>query len=250
MDHILPKEGEFTVDLESGLITDDEVGSANSGFRGKPAKTFFIKLFRGVMSVDLSLKGENLVKLSVNAPNCNEVSPENRKVLIEKNVESEKSGDLSEKKMGKENRKKISAKKPPKPPRPPRGLSLDAADQKLIKEIAQLAMIKRARIERMKAMKKIKAAKASSSSGSLLAMLFTVLFCIVLLFQGMSSGSSAVSFESSPDTGRTTVGGFISVQNQLTPSATDTISSVSGSPNLVEQISSYDPSSKVSRAVG
>lgn len=87
-----------------------------------------------------------------------------------------------------ENRKSTSAKKPTKPPRPPRGLSLDAADQKLIKELSELAMIKRARIERMKALKKMKEAKASSisasSSGNLMAILFTLLFCVVIIFQG------------------------------------------------------------------
>lgn len=86
----------------------------------------------------------------------------------------------------KEKRMSMSAKKPP---RPPRGLSLDAADQKLIKEISELAMIKRARIERMKALKKMKAAKAvssasASSSGNFIAMMFTILFCVVILFQG------------------------------------------------------------------
>ncbi|GFP98497.1 hypothetical protein PHJA_001993600 [Phtheirospermum japonicum] len=81
----------------------------------------------------------------------------------------------------------MAAKKPfSKPPRPPKGLSLDASDQKLIKEISELAMIKRARIERMKALKKIKAAKASStsSSGNLIAMAFTVIFCVAIIFQG------------------------------------------------------------------
>lgn len=91
----------------------------------------------------------------------------------------------SEGKLRKERRSTMSAKKPP---RPPRGLSLDAADQKLIKEISELLMIKRARIERIKALKKMKAAKgmsaSASSGGNLIAMLFTVLFCIVIIFQG------------------------------------------------------------------
>ncbi|KAL0299851.1 UNVERIFIED_CONTAM: hypothetical protein Scaly_2569100 [Sesamum calycinum] len=97
----------------------------------------------------------------------------------------------SGKKTKKEKRFSMSAKKPPKPPRPPRGLSLDAADQKLIKEISELARIKRARIERMKVLKRMKAAKVSSasasSSGNLIAMLFTILFCIVIIFQGNAS---------------------------------------------------------------
>lgn len=88
----------------------------------------------------------------------------------------------SEGKLRKERRSTMSAKKPP---RPPRGLSLDAADQKLIKEISELLMIKRARIERVRALKKTKAAKGmSSSAGNLIAMLFTLVFCIVIIFQG------------------------------------------------------------------
>ncbi|CAH9114989.1 unnamed protein product [Cuscuta epithymum] len=110
-----------------------------------------------------------------------------------------------EKKVEKEKRKSISAKKPPKPPRPPRGLSLDAADQKLIKEIHELALIKRARIDRMKALKKLKAVKASSVSsafsGSFFAMFFTVVFFMVLIFQGMSSGNGSSSFHDSPESG-------------------------------------------------
>ncbi|MCD7456932.1 hypothetical protein HAX54_033637, partial [Datura stramonium] len=85
---------------------------------------------------------------------------------------------LVEKKTRKEKHKSTRAKKPPQSPRPPKELSLDAADQKLIK-----AMIKRGRFERMK----MKAAKASSTSlvlnDSSIALLFTILFFFVLLFQ-------------------------------------------------------------------
>lgn len=89
---------------------------------------------------------------------------------------------------GKNVRREKGKKKPSKPPRPPRGLSLDAADQKLIKEISELAMLKRAKIERMKALKRMRAAKASSSSassgGNLMAILFTFIFCAVIILQG------------------------------------------------------------------
>lgn len=74
-------------------------------------------------------------------------------------------------------------KKSPKPPRPPgpRGLSLDAADQKLIKEIL---MIKRARIKA----KPLPLRKTNpSSTPNFIAMLFTLLFCLVILFQGTST---------------------------------------------------------------
>lgn len=110
-----------------------------------------------------------------------------------KSAESESVGVLEPKKV-KDKRKSTSSKKPPKPPRPPRGLSLDAADQKLIKEISDLAMLKRARVERMKALKKMKAAKTSTSNSNLYATLITVLFCLVIVFQGIWHSLLYLSF--------------------------------------------------------
>ncbi|KAM3288383.1 putative protein isoform X2 [Capsicum chacoense] len=138
-------------------------------------------------------------------------------------------------------KRKSSAKKPP---RPPRGLSLDAADQKLIKEIAELAMIKRARIERIKALKKMKAAKASSTSpssmGSVLAFLFSVLFFLILCFQGMSSGSSAVSSHDSPEPSGSRSNSFI-IQQYYSNLSGRTAAKSAGYPNLVEQVFGSDP---------
>lgn len=84
------------------------------------------------------------------------------------------------------NGKKTSDKKTLKPLRSPQALSLDAAHLKLIREIFELAMLKRARIERMKALKKMKIAKSrpSSSTSSFFAMVFTVVFFVVIIFQG------------------------------------------------------------------
>ncbi|KAK1436328.1 hypothetical protein QVD17_02107 [Tagetes erecta] len=118
-------------------------------------------------------------------------------------------------------KKATTAKKPPRPPRP---LSLDAADQKLIKELAELAMIKRARIERMKALKQKRNSKilsssssTSSSYGSFFAMAFTVIFLLVILFQGQNPG---VTIQGSPQTGQTNASGLTVIQNQsnLSPS--------------------------------
>ncbi|XP_058730342.1 uncharacterized protein LOC131602280 [Vicia villosa] len=128
----------------------------------------------------------------------------------------------------KEKRKKSGNKKAAKPPRAPRGPSLDAADQKLIREITQLAMLKRARVERMKALKKMKAAKSLSPapSSGVFSMVLTVVFCIVILLQGMSSSSgksSVTSFQGSPVSagGSETEAGLIAVQLQhhLNPSS-------------------------------
>lgn len=159
------KERDIVIDIETCVnsskevvileILDDQVGKvASSTICGMP------------MVVDELANGEISVSLPVNVKNVSEIY-----------------SDLG-KGAKKDSHKSTSAKKPPKPPRPPRS-SLDAADQKLIKEMAELAMIKRARIERMKALKKMKAAKvSSSSSGNLVALLFTVLFCITIIFKG------------------------------------------------------------------
>lgn len=147
-------EDEFVVDLENGGVLSD------GGFT---------KVFRGVSNLD-----EIQIGLNGNSTNLNKL------------------GDEEEKKKQKEKKKSMSAAANSKPPRrPPRcpksSLSLDAADQRLIKEISRIAMLKHARDERMKALKKMKAAKASSSSGNLFAMITTFLFCLLLIFHGMSS---------------------------------------------------------------
>ncbi|KAL4579230.1 hypothetical protein LXL04_015368 [Taraxacum kok-saghyz] len=168
---------------------------------------------------------ENLPRNDFNSTKlCDQLSvdPLNVKVVIDSNVK----GDFTEMKTVKEKRKKSSsAKKPPKPPRPPRGFSLDAADQKLIKELAELAMMKRARIERMKALKQKKALKASSSSsmsGSLFAMIFTIIFFLMIFHQG-SCHKPRVSSQGSPQTAQTNENGLVFIQEQLNPSASDSV---------------------------
>lgn len=184
---------ENNMNQEAGCcdVPDDKVGNLHS-FKGCGMP----------VSVDVLGNGEN----SKNGIDMGGVSPESG------------SGE----KARKERRLSMSAKKPP---RPPRGLSLDAADQKLIKEISELLIIKRARIERMKALKKTKAAKgtsaSASSSGNLIAMLFTLLFCIVIIFQGCHPwgiflrNSSAVGIPISPKTDEAMEGGIFSLQYKL-----------------------------------
>lgn len=101
--------------------------------------------------------------------------------LVEKKTEAEKP------------KKKKAGKKPPKPPRPPRAASLDAADQKLIQQISELATLKRARTERMKALMKMKNSKPASSSSNFWALVITVLFCLVIVWQGIPETSSSSS---------------------------------------------------------
>ncbi|KAJ8528887.1 hypothetical protein K7X08_030627 [Anisodus acutangulus] len=191
------------------------------------------------ISADNICDDEQLIKAKNGL--CMISNVKNVTVFIDHKVKGLVAENHVEKKKVKDKRKSTSAKKPP---RPPRGLSLDAADQKIIKEIAELTMIKRARIERIKAFKKMKAAKASSNSsssmGSVLAFLFTVIFFLVLCFQGMSSGSSAVSSHDSPQPSGSRSNSFIIQQYYSDLSARTAAKSV-GSPNLVEHVSGSDP---------
>lgn len=177
-------------EVECPDVGDDKVGDLYS-----------FKVCGIPMSVDVLGNGESLVKPSSGvSPDSGEKTKNGRRISM-------------------------SAKKPPKPPRPPRGLSLDAADQKLIKEISELLMIKRARIERMKALKKTKAAKggmsaSTSSSGNFIAMFFTILFCIVIIFQGchpwgiFPRNSSAVGIPISPKSDGATEGNIVALENK------------------------------------
>ncbi|PWA65908.1 hypothetical protein CTI12_AA327990 [Artemisia annua] len=187
-------EHEVCVDLESvtGAISGNQEGILDHGLNENQPKPVLTKLSDHILSLDGHL------------------------------VKNEGSQEMD----GKEKRKKsLSAKKPPKPPRPHRGFSLDAADEKFIKELAQLAMIKRARIERMKALMQKKATKASSSStnGSLFAMMFTIICFIVILFQGVSCQISCGTFTGSPPTLEPNESGFIFIQEDLNPSAHDSV---------------------------
>ncbi|GMJ14058.1 hypothetical protein like AT3G17120 [Hibiscus trionum] len=153
----------------------------------------------------------------------------------------------------KEKRSSLGHKKPPKPPRPPRASSLDAADQKLIKEIAELARLKRARIERIKALKKMKAAEGTTShSNNMLATVFTVIFCIVLIFQGMSSGGRPTSYRGShvPARAGAVNRGLILVQFSGKPSAGIPNQPDSESPYLVEHVAGLYAREKLKRSSG
>ncbi|GER42813.1 T6A9.7 protein [Striga asiatica] len=98
-----------------------------------------------------------------------------------------------------ENKKGGKIKKAPKPPRAPGTPSLNAADIRLIKEISKIAMKKRERFERIKALKKMKAARlplsssssSSSSCSTISAMVITILFFLLLIFQGIGGRTSS-----------------------------------------------------------
>ncbi|KAJ0979957.1 hypothetical protein J5N97_015431 [Dioscorea zingiberensis] len=158
----------------------------------------------------------------------------------EKNHGAEEMMGLLEKKVGAEKSRKKKCKKPPRPPRPPMS-SLDATEQKLAREISELAMIKRARIERMKALKNMKNAKQASSNSSLCALVITVLFCLVILWQGVfSRDASSLSFHGSPESSLQARGSLISVQFYKNTSHNSHYDSRSASPNIVEQTYGVD----------
>ncbi|MCD9640847.1 hypothetical protein HAX54_026553 [Datura stramonium] len=232
MDHMLSRESDIEVDLENCRSTSGEAENNNSSLDAKAGNVLFTSVSNGY-NEEIS-KAENGLNMHSNIKDGDELTQGSVRVFIDKE-------SLVEKKKRKEKRKSTSAKNPSKPPRPPRGFSLDAADQKLIKEIAELAMIKRARIERMKALKKMKAAKASSTSsvlnGSSIALLFTIFFFFVLLFQGMSYRRSTMSFYDSVQSGRVWGNRFVIVQNDSNLSASTAIVAGSGSSDLVEQAS-------------
>ncbi|KAF7806804.1 uncharacterized protein G2W53_038965 [Senna tora] len=223
----MARDKDSEVDLESGLvIEEDDLKKASTLDYAKQGTTLFAK-FSGMFSGDC-LKGDDMSILYCSESNSSEVSDvdveETSKSLMGKD-----SVGCEMKTPVKEKRKKASNKKAPKPPRPPRSPSLDAADQKLIREITELTMLKRARIERMKAMRKAKSVRSSSSlssssssssNSSMISLVFTIMFCIVLFFQGMSSGTtSEVSFQGSPVSAGGIDGGMNAVRSHLNPSA-------------------------------
>ena len=185
MDHTSPWDKDTEFDLESGLLTkEDESAKVCTPDSAKQTTSPIAKLFDGIAGV--LTKAEDWPSLHCNDSNLNGVSAVDVMKVTNKSLAGQGLVDHVDKIPVKEKRKKSSSKKAPKPPRPPQGPKLDAADQILIREISELAMLKRARIERMKAVKKMKAAKASSSSScsSIFAMIFTIIFCIVIIYQG------------------------------------------------------------------
>ncbi|KAL2508562.1 uncharacterized protein Fot_32209 [Forsythia ovata] len=200
MEYNNSKEKEV-VDIESGGAS----GGANTGTRPntgkKRGKKLLNKLTSGVLGLNGSTKLDPSIDSDSNPGGLIKESHEPLELLIDKGIcgqESQELLPLIEKKHEKERRKTGKSKKAAKPPRPPKGPSLDAADMKLVREISEHATKKRERIERMKALKKMKAAKKSSpsSTSTIYAMIVTILFFLVIFFQGLGSRKSLT--ETSP----------------------------------------------------
>ncbi|KAL5220395.1 hypothetical protein ABZP36_025108 [Zizania latifolia] len=168
------------VDLEKGncLLMRENNNGVDANIIHGQAKT----LLNGSWSDLIAVKDDQ------HMPCCSSPSQDfSAKHGEDKTSDGEMKVGLLDKSMGEKEKKKRS-KKPPRPPRPPSTSPLDAADQKLVSELSELAMLKRARIERMKALKKMKNSKPASSIGNLVALIITVIFCLVILWQGILTG--------------------------------------------------------------
>ncbi|CAI0467524.1 unnamed protein product [Linum tenue] len=225
---------DFYVDLESGPNNNDN-GRAGDPSSSPPSSPNGVRsLFNKVCSVLAKGEEEGQKLLCVNGGGANSEGDQQAKSEDNNETTASSGSDHSDEKQQQQRRKSSSPhKKSPKPPRPPRGPSLDAADLKLIKEISELAMLKRARIERIKAMKKAKVAKQSSvsSTGNLFAMIFTVLFFLVILCQGMSSRITSIDLQTAPEPARMMDNDLIAVQYFGVPSVNGPVGLSSGSHN-------------------
>ncbi|XVF28181.1 hypothetical protein REPUB_Repub15cG0006800 [Reevesia pubescens] len=247
MDWMAPRHKDLEPDLENGVTVSEEQDYSRSLVSGLKNKAqLLLAKFKGSFAEG----SDDRVSLSGDASNSGRVYLENMQAVTSMSIEGQDSKDAKENKLVKEKRKSLGYKKPPKPPRAPRAPSLDAADQKLIREIAELAKLKRARIERMKALKKMKAAKGTSSNSNMFAMVCTVIFCLVILFQGMPSRGTPTSFQGSPVPAGTVEGSLISVQFFGNPSSSIPNRPDSGSPYLVEQVAGLDTQEKPRRFSG
>ncbi|KAL9385117.1 hypothetical protein Peur_022127 [Populus x canadensis] len=205
MSQFVSRGRELEVDLESGGTTNEEDKMSDPISANGQTKTILKRACTGPVGFHGLAYSSNFSELAAG----------NVELLIDNNSEGQEGKQnitFVDRKDVVEKRIK-NLKKPPKPPRPPKGLSLDAADQKLMKEITELAMRKRARIERLKALKKMRAAKTSSWSSSLSAMVITIIFCLIIIYQGISSRySGSLALKGSPEPAVGTGEALIAVQ--------------------------------------
>ncbi|KAK2991781.1 hypothetical protein RJ640_015515 [Escallonia rubra] len=183
MGHINSIESDLDIDLESGGNTSEEDGSKDLSLRSEHALYLLNRTWSGSEGFNGDARGGDGLSLYDEVLSSGQISAEN--VTMSSEELGEEMVNFLQKKWAKEKRRKLNSEKPPKPPRPPGGPSLDAADMKLVKEISELTMMKRQRTARMKALKKVKAEKKKSSLSNVFAMVVTVLFCLVIIFQGL-----------------------------------------------------------------
>ncbi|KGN58129.1 uncharacterized protein LOC101214824 [Cucumis sativus] len=201
IDCMATKDREFEIDLEGGGNTSEDDLSSETDSTSKPhARKTFGRLRSGFLSSDRSVSRTGIFASSSNSTKLVKLGVDENVELLMESSDGEKRrefGAFAEKNNVKGKIKKNG--KVHKPPRPPRGPSLDAADRIFVREIAELAVKKRATVERIKALKKMKAEKTSSFNSSLPALFITLLFFVVIIFQGMSAkGSTMVTVSDSP----------------------------------------------------
>lgn len=212
-----PKDRDTVVDIESSE-SEYEEGRRNETVTGNKRAKTMVRSVTGTLSFEGSEDGECSSNSYRNSVRPSDDEYEDIESLTHNKFgKNGEHAPLLEKTQLKEKRKTSNSRKAPKPPRPRKGPSLDIADLQLVKEIAEQTMKRRARVERLKALKKRRATKSSSpspsSNSSLFAMAITVLFFLVIIFQGFSSGqSSTLSFDDSPKPSGGPSSGLISIQ--------------------------------------
>ncbi|XP_051144060.1 uncharacterized protein LOC127260383 [Andrographis paniculata] len=173
---------DLDIDLESGGTSDEEASKSNV-LSSKKSEYLLDRKASGLVS-SYSLCG--LTKFEDCSHPFNKfITSDDISVKNEEQMKKirEEIVDFVDKRMDKENPKRHTSAKPSKPPRPPRGPSLHASDMMLLKEISELNL-KRKRLERIRTLKKTKEKGSSSLSSNLIACFVTLIFFLVIIFQG------------------------------------------------------------------
>jgi hypothetical protein len=170
------------IDLESGSCgpVSEHNNGLDASFAVGQARTAHNGAWNGCVGASEGLKDDRNQHMDSSLP----VSDASTKNGDDRKSEGEEKLGLLDNSGG-ETKKKKRSKKPPRPPRPPTFTPLDISDQKLLNELNELAVLKRARIERMKALKKMKNAKQGSSSTNIRPLIITIIFFVVILWQGI-----------------------------------------------------------------
>ncbi|KAL0454631.1 UNVERIFIED_CONTAM: hypothetical protein Slati_0802300 [Sesamum latifolium] len=168
---------DFDIDLESGGTTSEE--DTTKSLSCESSENLLTRIRSGFISSELlheSKKGVDSSNSYGKFRTSDEIS-----ATKEEQLEKFREEIINYvKTIDKERPKKHGSAKPP---RPPKGPLLDASDMKLLKEISELNL-KRKRMGRTRTLKKIKKEKTSSLSSNLIALLVTIIFFLVIIFQG------------------------------------------------------------------
>ncbi|KAL2490369.1 Uncharacterized protein Adt_25997 [Abeliophyllum distichum] len=171
--------GNLDIDLESGGAKSEENGSKSQGLGGGSSKKLLSRVRSGFLrgeSPDGYKRVRDRSRSYDKLLDLDEIS------LMNMEIKFGKARDETINSLDKEKSKKPNSVKPSKPPRPPKRPSLDAADVKMLKEISMLNL-KRKRLEKIRTLKTIKREKASSLNANLCAILVTIIFFYVIIFQ-------------------------------------------------------------------